>query len=83
MGDAINLASRMQTAAEPNTILISESTQRLIAPVAGGFVYLGHRAMTGGPWDQVLFYGAGVASGLALAVIGVRLLNREAIVMRL
>jgi class 3 adenylate cyclase len=33
MGDAINLASRMQTAAEPNTILISESTQRLIAPL--------------------------------------------------
>jgi class 3 adenylate cyclase len=31
MGDAINLASRMQTAAEPNTILISENTQRLIA----------------------------------------------------
>lgn len=33
MGDAINLASRMQTAAEPNTILISESTHRLIAPL--------------------------------------------------
>jgi class 3 adenylate cyclase len=31
MGDAINLASRMQTTAEPNTILISESTHRLIA----------------------------------------------------
>ena len=30
MGDAINLASRMQTAAEPNTILISENTHRLI-----------------------------------------------------
>jgi class 3 adenylate cyclase len=30
MGDAINLASRMQTAAEPNTILISENTYRLI-----------------------------------------------------
>jgi class 3 adenylate cyclase len=31
MGDAINLASRMQTAAEPDTILISENTHRLIA----------------------------------------------------
>ena len=30
MGDAINLASRMQTAADPNTILISENTHRLI-----------------------------------------------------
>jgi class 3 adenylate cyclase len=33
MGDAINLASRMQTAADPNTILISENTHRLIAPL--------------------------------------------------
>lgn len=33
MGDAINLASRMQTAAEPNTILISENTHRLVAPL--------------------------------------------------
>ena len=28
MGDAINLASRMQTATEPNTILVSENTAR-------------------------------------------------------
>lgn len=33
MGDAINLASRMQTAAELNTILISENTHRLVAPL--------------------------------------------------
>lgn len=33
MGDAINLASRMQTAADPNTILVSENTHRLIAPL--------------------------------------------------
>jgi class 3 adenylate cyclase len=33
MGDAINLASRMQTAADPNTILISENTHRLISPL--------------------------------------------------
>ena len=31
MGDAINLAARMQTAAEPNTILVSEQTYRPIA----------------------------------------------------
>jgi class 3 adenylate cyclase len=31
MGDAINLASRMQTAAEPDTLLISENTHRLVA----------------------------------------------------
>ncbi len=31
MGDAINLASRMQSAADPNTILVSENTHRLVA----------------------------------------------------
>jgi class 3 adenylate cyclase len=31
MGDAINLAARMQTAAEPNSILISENTHRLVS----------------------------------------------------
>lgn len=30
MGDAINLASRMQTAADPNTLFISENTYRLV-----------------------------------------------------
>jgi class 3 adenylate cyclase/tetratricopeptide (TPR) repeat protein len=30
MGDAINLASRMQTAAEPNTILIAQNTARAV-----------------------------------------------------
>ena len=31
MGDAINLAARMQTAADPNSILISENTHRLVS----------------------------------------------------
>ncbi|MCI0475805.1 MAG: hypothetical protein L0Y55_06120, partial [Anaerolineales bacterium] len=33
MGDAINLAARMQTAAGPNSIFISENTHRLVAPL--------------------------------------------------
>jgi len=32
-GDAINLAARMETAAEPGTILITEATHKLIAPL--------------------------------------------------
>ena len=33
MGDAINLAARMESAAEPGTILITEDTHKLIAPL--------------------------------------------------
>jgi predicted ATPase len=33
MGDAVNLAARMQSAAQPGTVLISEHTHRFIAPV--------------------------------------------------
>jgi class 3 adenylate cyclase/tetratricopeptide (TPR) repeat protein len=33
MGDAINLAARMESAAEPGTVLISEATHKLIAPL--------------------------------------------------
>jgi len=33
MGDAVNTASRMETAAEPGTVLITEDTHRLIAPL--------------------------------------------------
>ena len=33
MGDAVNLAARMQSAARPMTVLISENTHRFIAPV--------------------------------------------------
>ena len=33
MGDAVNLAARMQTAARPGTVLVSENTYRYIQPV--------------------------------------------------
>jgi predicted ATPase/class 3 adenylate cyclase len=33
MGDAINLAARMESAAEPGTVLITEATHKLIAPL--------------------------------------------------
>ena len=33
MGDAINLAARMESAARPGTVLITEATHRLIAPL--------------------------------------------------
>jgi class 3 adenylate cyclase len=33
MGDAINLASRMETIAEPGRVLITEDTHRLMAPL--------------------------------------------------
>jgi len=33
IGDAINLAARMETAAEPGTVLITEATHKLIAPL--------------------------------------------------
>ncbi len=33
MGDAINLAARMESAADPGTILVSEATHKLIAPL--------------------------------------------------
>ncbi|MBU0494312.1 MAG: zinc ribbon domain-containing protein, partial [Chloroflexi bacterium] len=33
MGDAVNLAARMESAAEPGTILITEDTHKLVAPL--------------------------------------------------
>jgi predicted ATPase/class 3 adenylate cyclase len=33
MGDAVNLASRMEQAAEPGTVLIAEETHKLVAPL--------------------------------------------------
>lgn len=33
IGDTVNLAARMQSAAEPDSILISDHTQRLVAPL--------------------------------------------------
>ena len=53
------------------------------AIVAELFLWLGDRAMSQGPVERATFYAVGLASGIALAAIGVRLLNREAIVMRL
>jgi ABC-type Na+ efflux pump permease subunit len=55
----------------------------LSSPVAGVFLWLGDRAMSGGPLERTTFYAAGLAAGAALAAVGVRVLNREAIVMRL
>jgi class 3 adenylate cyclase/ribosomal protein L40E len=33
IGDAINLAARMETAAEPGTVLVTEATHKLVAPL--------------------------------------------------
>ena len=33
MGDAVNLAARMESAAEPGTVLVTEDTHKLIAPL--------------------------------------------------
>jgi ABC-2 type transport system ATP-binding protein len=70
--------------ARSGTVLSAMQLRTMLStPVAGGLIYLGYRALAGGVTDQALYYGAEVAAGLALAVIGVRVLNREAIVMRL
>jgi ABC-type transport system involved in multi-copper enzyme maturation permease subunit len=55
----------------------------LSSPVAGVFLWLGDRAMSEGPLERATFYAVGLAAGAALAAVGVRVLNREAIVMRL
>jgi ABC-type Na+ efflux pump permease subunit len=55
----------------------------LSSPVAGVFLWLGDRAISGSEVDRLVFYMVGAASAAVLTGIGVRLLNREAIVMRL
>ncbi len=43
VGDTVNLAARLQSAAEPGTVLVSETTQRLVAPL---FRWLDYGALT-------------------------------------
>jgi ABC-type Na+ efflux pump permease subunit len=70
--------------ARSSTVLSAMQLSALLSsPVAGIFLWLGDRAMSQGPVERATFYGVGLAAGVALAAIGVRLLNREAIVMRL
>ncbi len=46
MGDAINLAARMEQAAEPGTVRVAEDTYRLVAPLFD-FDYLGELEVKG------------------------------------
>jgi ABC-type Na+ efflux pump permease subunit len=70
--------------ARSSTVLSAMQLSALLSsPVAGVFLWLGDRAMSQGPVERATFYAVGLAAGVALAAIGVRLLNREAIVMRL
>jgi ABC-2 type transport system permease protein len=66
------------------TVLSAMQLSALLStPVAGGCLWLGHRAITGGTAERLTFFLAALAAALVLAVVGVRVLNREAIVMRL
>jgi ABC-type transport system involved in multi-copper enzyme maturation permease subunit len=66
------------------TVLAAMQLSALLSsPAAGVLLWLGYRAMTGGPAEWITYVAANLAAGLALGIVGVRLLNREAIVMRL
>jgi ABC-type transport system involved in multi-copper enzyme maturation permease subunit len=66
------------------TVLSAMQLSALLStPVAGACLWLGHRAITGGPPERLTFFLAALAAAVVLTVVGVRVLNREAIVMRL
>src|SRR5262249_21596053 len=66
------------------TVLAAMQLSALLSsPAAGVLLWLGFRAMTGGPSGWLTYVAANICAGLVLGIVGVRLLNREAIVMRL
>jgi ABC-type Na+ efflux pump permease subunit len=70
--------------ARSSTVLSAMQLGALLStPVAGGCLWLGYRALSGGTLERLTFYLVSLAVGIVLGAIGVRVLNREAIVMRL
>jgi class 3 adenylate cyclase/tetratricopeptide (TPR) repeat protein len=82
MGDAVNLAARMQQAAEPGTIQITENTYRYVAPIFG-FEELGPVAVRGKAAPVVAYRVLGVKTrrgslrGLGAQGLSSTLVNRE------
>ena len=62
-GDAVNTAARVQTAAEPGTVLVDMATQRL-AESAIGFADAGEHALKGKAEPQHLWRAARVLAGV-------------------